>query len=333
MRATVVITTKNRLGELRKAVISALGQTCAPGILIMDDGSEDGTARAISAEFPSVRVNRSEKSLGLIAQRNRAAAMVKSPIVFSIDDDAVFSTPLVVEQTLRNFDHPLVGAVAIPFIDVNRSPSVRQRAPREDGIYATYSFIGTAHALRRDLFLTLGGYREMLVHQGEEEDYCTRMLNAGYITRCGTADAIHHFESPRRNSKRMDYYGARNKVLYAWQNVPFPYAVGHLGVTTAKTLLHSLRPGRFWRRSRGVMAAYGLACTSKYDRQPIPATIYRLSRELKRRGATPLNEIEALLSSLKISPKTRLGVFGETTTGGGHKSTLHWTGMQKTDLR
>ena len=82
----------------------------------------------------------------------------------------------------------------------------------------------------------------------------------------------------------MDYYGARNKVLYAWHNVPFPYVMGHLGATTARTLAYNLQPGRLITRLCGVMAAYGLACTGKCDRRPITTTIYRLSRELKNGG-------------------------------------------------
>ncbi|MBC8002847.1 MAG: glycosyltransferase family 2 protein [Opitutaceae bacterium] len=295
MDATVVITTKNRCEDLRKAVASALAQTVQPEVLVIDDGSMDGTSQLIAREFPSVRLHRSEKSLGLIVQRNRAAQLTANPIIFSIDDDAVFSTPRVVEQTLHEFNHARVGAVAIPFIDINRGPEVKQRAPEADQIYAAYSFIGTAHAIRRDLFLALGGYREILVHQGEEEDFCTRMLGSGYVTRAGLADPIHHFESPRRSWTRMDYYGARNKVLYVWQNVPFPFAPGHLGVTTGKTLLHSLLPNRLWARFRGVMAAYALCSTGQCDRKPVAASIYRLGREVKRRVTVPLREIEPLL--------------------------------------
>ena len=292
---TVVITTKNRLEDLRRAVASAVAQTAKPEILVVDDGSTDGTAEAISREFPGVRVHRSERSQGYIVQRNRGARLASGRIVFSIDDDAVFSSSEVVTQTLREFDHAQVGAVAIPFADVNRSPEIKQLAPDKNGIYAIYAYIGTAHAVRRDLFLRLGGYREPLIHQSEEEDYCVRLLNAGYITRCGAADPIHHFESPRRSLARMDYFGARNKVMYAWNNVPFPYFPQHLAATTFMTLTFASHPARCLTRVRGVLAAYASCCTGRGDRRPVKPSIYRLSRELKRRGAVLFNEIKPRL--------------------------------------
>jgi len=72
----------------------------------MDDGSTDDTRAAVLRSFPAVGLHCSEKSLGYIVQRNRAAHFAKNPIIFSIDDDAVFSTPSVVENTLREFEHP-----------------------------------------------------------------------------------------------------------------------------------------------------------------------------------------------------------------------------------
>jgi hypothetical protein len=99
-------------------------------------------------------------------------------VIFSLDDDAVFSSPLVVEQTLRDFSHPRIGAVAIPYIEPHKANKEMQRAPTREDVWITASYIGTAHAVRRDVFLALGGYREHLVHQGEEGDFCIRMLAA-----------------------------------------------------------------------------------------------------------------------------------------------------------
>jgi len=293
--ATVVIATRNRKEDLCKCLASVFGQSVPLQVLVLDDGSTDGTHELVREKFPKCEVHRSEISSGYIVQRNRAASLAQGAIIFSLDDDAEFSTSLVVEQTLREFGDPRVGVVAVPFVNVNQSPAVHQRAPEGEGIYATYSYVGTAHALRKDVFLGLGGYRELLVHQSEEEDYCIRLLNAGYVVRCGRSDPIHHFESPRRSWARQDFHGARNKVMYAWNNVPFPYFPLHLAVTTLMTSIYERNPGRALTRWRGVADAYKRCLAGRADRRPVAAAVYRLSRELKRRGAIPIQEIEAKL--------------------------------------
>lgn len=297
--ATVVITTKNRKDDLRVAVRSALGQDTPVEVLVIDDGSTDGTSAMIRAEFPAARLHREEVSGGLIVRRNQGARLASAPIVFSIDDDAAFSTPRVVSQTLADFDHPRIGAVAIPFIDVRKDAGlVRQRPPDRAGRFVTDSYIGTAHALRRDVFLQLGGYREHLFHQGEEPDYCVRMLDAGCVVRLGRADVIHHFESPRRSFERMDYYGRRNDVLFAWHNVPLPDLLAHLPATTVNGAAFGFRIGRPWRMLYGLAGGYASMLKFAGKRRAVSRRAYRLYRELKRRGAVGFEEVEARLPAI-----------------------------------
>lgn len=291
-KATVVITTKDRRNELRIALRSACQQNAAMEILVLDDGSTDGTADMVRTEFPSVRVERYEQSAGLVVRRNQGAKLATAPVIISIDDDAAFSSPHIVSRTLTEFDHPRVGAVAIPFVNVNQDSLVRQLAPCGSNIHATHSFIGTAHAIRRDLFLTLGGYREYLFHQGEECDFCVRLLAAGYVVRLGTADPIHHFESPRRDFRRMDYYGRRNDILFAWHNVPRPYLPVHLAGVTYHGLLHGVKLKRPLRMAWGLWHGY-LNCLRQWtERRPINSSAYRLYRRLRRHGCLPLKDVE-----------------------------------------
>ena len=216
--ASVVITTKNRKEELLKAVESSMAQRALLEVIIIDDGSTDGTAEELHKKFsvfsfqspeeqpattdsrlaivpmaplpatsysspvttggPVLRLIRHEVSAGYIIRRNEGARVARGDVIFSLDDDAVFSSPFVVEQTLRDFSHPQVGAVAIPYIEPHKANTEMQRAPTREDVWVTASYIGTAHAVRRDVFLALGGYREHLVHQGEEGDFCIRMLAA-----------------------------------------------------------------------------------------------------------------------------------------------------------
>jgi len=289
--ATVVITTKNRKDELRTAIQSALIQTARPEVLVIDDGSSDGTSDMVRAEFPTVTLHRSEQSAGLIAQRNRGAECAKGDILFSIDDDAAFSSPHVVEQTLTEFSHPRIGAIAMPFIDVNKDNVLQQRAPDDAAIHVTAAYVGTAHALRRDLFLKLGGYRSHLVHQGEEGDFTIRLLAAGYVVALGRADPIHHFESPKRSSRRMAVHGRRNDILFGWHNVPLVDLPLRWIRATAGGIRHGVTKGQFIWSIEGLACGYG--ATVKYfgERAPVSRDTYRLYRRLAGKSL-PLTEVE-----------------------------------------
>ena len=240
-----MITTHNRREELRRALASALRQTGDVEILVFDDGSSDGTAEMVRDEFPAVRVHREPRALGLIVARNRAAELVDAPVIVSIDDDAEFVAPDTVEQTLRDLDAPAIGAVAIPHLDVNKDGRQAPRAPDGDAVWVTSVYVGTAHAIRRDLFLALGGYRGDFVRQGEELDFCLRLLDAGWWVRLGrAAQPILHHESPKRDLEQIDVYGRRNEILHVWLNAPARWVLPHVAYRIVNGLRLGLHAGQ-----------------------------------------------------------------------------------------
>ena len=247
---TVVVTTRNRKEDLRICLASVQRQTLEVETIVIDDASTDGTGDMIRAEFPDVRLICHQEMHGYIRGRNEGARLATGEVLVSLDDDAAFSSDRIIEDALACFDDDRVAAVAIPYVDVNREPTVRQVAPDGHATYVVESFIGTSHALRRSVFVKLGGYREELFHQGEESDYCIRLLAAGYVVRLGHGAPIHHFESPRRDFRRMDHYGPRNAILFGWQNVPFPAALIQIPSTIAGVLTHTLEPRRLSTRIR-----------------------------------------------------------------------------------
>ena len=297
MRATVVIISKNRRDDLRKAVQSAVEQTAKPQVVVIDDGSSDGTAEMVRTEFPQVVFHREKISRGYIVQRNRAADLSSGELIFSIDDDAAFSTPFVVEQTVSDFEQPRIGAVAIPFINVNRENTLFQRSPVDNEIFVTHDFIGTAHAVRRDLFLQLGGYRPFLFHQGEEQDFCARLLEKGYVVRMGRADPILHFESSNRNFERLDLFGRRNDILFVWYNAPLIYLPIQMIGTTLRGLIMGFRLGRPVRMIRGIAMGYASCLRDWSGRKPVSMKTFGLMRQLKHKPAK-LGEIEKNLNAL-----------------------------------
>jgi GT2 family glycosyltransferase len=301
--ATIVIVTKDRREEALRAVASAVAQTAAVEVLVLDDASSDGTTDAIREAYPEAVVERFEKPSEITARRNLAGELARAPILVVIDDDAEFSTPNVVEQTLREFDHPRVGAVAIPYVDVPRGNAVWQLAPEPDGIWVTNFFRATAYAIRRDVFLGVGGYRTLLIHQAEEPDLCIRLLRAGYVVRLGRADPITHYGSPRRNVDRVWFLGTRNDVLFTWYYVPGRYLLTRLARVSAHLLWLGLgvrRPGLFLR---AILAGYRTAFAERHRRRPVPPALYRVFRRL---GFAPerLEAVEGVLPELPAPSRT-----------------------------
>ncbi len=280
-RVSVVIATKNRKDELRSAVRSALEQSAKPMVIVVDDGSTDGSAEMVASEFPGVLVIRNRESCGYISARNRAAVASRSEFIFSLDDDAVFSSPGIVSDTVALFEDR-VGAVAIPFINVRQNNIVRQAAPKNGKILVDFSYVGTAHALRRELFVRLGGYRISFFHQGEEEDYAIRMLDSGFVVRLGTSDPIYHFESPRRDFRRMDVFGRRNQVLFAVYNVPQPFLFSGVLRAVVRGLLEGARTGRWPNMIRGLLLGFTSIPEVLSARRPVSSSAYLLFRRLKK---------------------------------------------------
>jgi GT2 family glycosyltransferase len=296
--ATLLVPTRNRRDCLRLCLEAALVQTVPLEIVVLDDGSDDGTDEMVRRDYPGVRYERFAGPSGPSRLRNVGSRMASTPVLFPIDDDAVMVSRHTVEQTLAEFSHPRVAAVAIPFVNVRKDKAIHQLAPEPRGVWVCDAYVGASHALRRDVFLAVGGYREELFYMGEEGDLCVRLLARGYVVRLGRADAIHHLESPNRSSRRADLFGRRNDVLYAWHNVPMPYLPAHLVATTLKGMRFGFRCGKPMRMFEGLARGYGHILRHPGSRRPVSRSIYGTARLLRLRGGILLKEIEPRLPPL-----------------------------------
>ncbi len=287
--ASIVIVTRNRREHALHALRSCFAQTNVPlEVLLFDDAATDGTVEAVRAEFPTVRVFRQETQQGYIALRNRGFREARGEYIFSLDDDAYFTDPETVARTVALFERsPRAAAVALPYVEPSRTEQARllTEIPADRRLS---NYVGCAHAVRKRAVDELGGYREFLIHQGEERDLCIRLLDRGYEVLYGDAGPIVHLYSPSRDRRRISYYGIRNTLLFNWLNVPQPYVWLRLLADSLQLL--SYKPG--WRatprRMWYVLAGWGGCARRLFDRQPVSRQTYRLFRSLPRHGPVPL---------------------------------------------
>jgi glycosyltransferase involved in cell wall biosynthesis len=282
--ATIVITTRQRKTDLRKAIESCLSQDLNIEVLVFDDASEDGTADMVMQEYPSVRLFRMQDRKGYIVLRNLGFAEARSPYVFSIDDDAHFSHPSTVRLTLNAFaNDDATGAIALQYFEPNRTPKQRYMAETLSGARVR-SYVGCAHAIRVDVARQLGGYREFLVHQGEERDLCIRMLEKGYSVKYLQTPPIVHNPSPVRDHSRLAYLGHRNTFLFDVLNVPLPSLIWRFPADVFLILKHRITlralPGRIANTVKALVACFWFL--SKRD--PVSAATYAAYSRLPMHG-------------------------------------------------
>lgn len=87
INVTVIIPTYNRREKLRKALHSVLAQRDVSfELIVVDDGSSDGTAEMIAKEFPSVTYLY-QKNQGPAAARNRGMERARGEWIAFLDSD------------------------------------------------------------------------------------------------------------------------------------------------------------------------------------------------------------------------------------------------------
>jgi GT2 family glycosyltransferase len=296
--ATILIVTKNRKEDLRRALVSVFTQRGAVlEVLVFDDASTDDTPQMVRDEFPQAKLLVAEHSTGHIGHRTRGTMIAAAPVVVIIDDDTALEAPDTIATTLREFDDPAIGAVAIPFINRGED-QVIQRAPDDQGIWVTYKFVGAAHALRREAFMRVGGYRRELVHFGEEADLCARLLEAGYVTRLGRATPARHYLSPIRNRTWERYYAARSGIVASYMNLPARAVVPALAGWTARELLAIAKYGKPLTTLRGLGGGYRDILINARKRRGLSWPVHKLLRELKRNGPMKLDDVRRRLPHL-----------------------------------
>lgn len=294
-----VVPTRMRTEQVADLLRSIAAQTVPAEALVMDDAGSEELKNVLARDFPWARYHCVATGRGPAFQRNRGIEMASGEIVFPLDDDTRLPSPRTVAQTLADFSDPRVAAVAVPYVNVRVDERIWHQAPDTEAIWVEHAFTGASHAIRRSAFLAAGGYREHFFYMGEEGDLCLRLLSRGYVVRAGTADPIHHLESPQWDSALADFCGRRNDILFAWHNVPARSLPIHLAGTTWNGFISALRASHRWSALKGMLDGYAQIPVRWNARRPVTAQTYQLHRLLKKRGPCRLRDIEPQLSQVQ----------------------------------
>ena len=226
---SVVILTWNRKDDLLETVAELKESTYAPiEIIVVDNGSNDGTQEAINEKFPQVNFVRLEKNVG-IAGYNIGMKKARGEYVVLLDSDS-FPDESAIERMVKIFESDSkVGAVAF---DVHNTVVSGQWSVVSDSIgfdlqkaRDTYGYNGAGVGIRKECLEKAGYLFEPYFLYFNEQDHAFRILQAGYkIKFHPEIIAYHKTSTTSRVSSSAPYFYTRNLLWMIWRFYPIRYA-------------------------------------------------------------------------------------------------------------
>jgi GT2 family glycosyltransferase len=224
-RITVVVVSRNRREEL----LHTLPRHEAPVVLV-DNASTDGSAGAVRAALPAVRVIEVPRNLGAVA-RNLGVQVAATPYVAFADDDSWWAPGALARAVAVLDAHPRVGLLAgraLVGLEQRLDPVSAAMAAAPLGRHPDgagpdiLGFAACAAVVRRSAFLQVGGFDPVVRFPGEEERVALDLADHGWLLSYRDDLVVHHHPSPRRDTAhRRRRAVVRNLLLTACMRRPW----------------------------------------------------------------------------------------------------------------
>jgi GT2 family glycosyltransferase len=280
MDTTVVIASRDR----RESLLRTLGELerlpDRPPVVVVDNGSSDGTPDAVRSSHPSAEVIGLEDDRGPSA-RTLGARAADTPLVAFADDDSWWAPEALARAAGHFRSVPRLGLLAArilvgPEHRLDPTCALMAGSPlgRRPGLPGpeVLGFVACGSVVRRDPFLQAGGFDGRFGFGGEEQLLAIDLTVAGWAC-CYAQDVVaHHHPAPveRHGRRRLQ---VRNQVITDLRRRRF-------GTALSRGVRAVARGG-----PAGAAAAVDVVAALPWalrDRRVVPARVERALRALER---------------------------------------------------
>jgi GT2 family glycosyltransferase len=237
MQVSFVIPLFNGLAltrECLRTLQATLPAGLAHEIVLVDDGSADGTRDWLATLAAPVRVLCNERNLGFAGACNRGAAAATGELLFFLNNDLVLASgwfePMA-DLLRARADTGLVGNVQLRVatgqldhagvtFDAKGKPAhncTRPLLARLRGWREVPAVTGACLGVRRAVWERLGGFDDGFRNGGEDIDLCLRARAAGLRTLVSLRSVVHHHVSASAGRKLRDEENSR-RLARRWRS-------------------------------------------------------------------------------------------------------------------
>ena len=232
---SIIIVNRNTRELLRACLrsIASLPDVVRCEVIVVDNGSTDGSAEIVTSDHPDVRLIRNETNTGFAFPNNQGLRVARGRHVLLLNSDTEVR-PCALERLVRYLDgHPTVGACGPRLLNADGSlqrscfsfpspwrhlcdmldlgrllPRSRIFANQRDWFEHTTTapvdwLMGAALVVRREVVERVGILDERFSLYCNELDWCYRIHQAAWeVHFVHDAEVVHHCGATRRNEDR-----------------------------------------------------------------------------------------------------------------------------------
>ena len=216
-------------------------QTLPHALVVVDNGSTDGTEELLAARFPEARVVQTGDNLGFAGGVQAGLDVAETPYVALLNNDATAepgwlaalvdaaeahpeAAAITSRMLLQGTDPPLLNNTGVVLLDTDYGAD---RDLRADAAVRTtpdsvFGFSGGAALLRLDAVRAVGGFPTRFFLYYEDTDLSWRLRLAGWDIRYEPAAVVHHAHSATvdQTSDRFAFFNERNRLLMLTRCAP-----------------------------------------------------------------------------------------------------------------
>jgi len=287
----VVIPNWNGRRWLPGCLGSLAAQELAAGeVIVVDNGSTDGSLAYLREEHPAVRVIALETNTGFAHAANRGLRAASGEAVALINTDIELEPDWLRRMAATLHAHPGSAAVACKMLSLSEPDRVydagdvlrrdgaceqRGRFACDDGRFddpgEVFGACAGAALYRREVVLALGGFDERYFAYLEDVDLALRLRLAGWSCRYEPAVARHAGEgSSHQLSGAHHYLIARNTLILVARAFPLAWA-GPVLYRQLSWLREAARARRLAQHLRGLAAGLRAAAGNRGERRALRA--------------------------------------------------------------
>jgi len=244
-RAAIIVVNWNGRHLLETSLPAALAQTYPDyEVIVVDNGSRDGSAQWLAAHYPQVRLICNEQNTGFCAGNNQAFAATAAPYLALLNNDAAPQPDWLAEMVqamegddrvgmcapkiLRWDDHTIIDSLGLA-VDRSGTAWEWRSGERDDPAEPpqprqVFGPSGAACLYRRTMIDAVGGLDEDFFAYLEDADLAWRARLAGWRCLYVPAARVYHRHSATggEGSPFKGYHLGRNKWWMIAKNYPWP---------------------------------------------------------------------------------------------------------------